>query len=215
MKIRVASAALTLMLLQSVAHAELLQVTASGKVIATSGTLPIAAAVDNRFSLTFLLDTSKSDANGDSITGLYFESISNMVVTIASSSFAIPGVGGARDTLVQNDYPNGAFTTDLLKYDARSDQATDYEAYLGMASDSPPASGGPLANDSLIGPPALGSFLNYFMAFTASGADFNGTVDASVTKITTSPVPLPAAAWLLLSGVGALGAMSRRRRASA
>ena len=33
--------------------------------------------------------------------------------------------------------------------------------------------------------------------------------------ITASPIPLPAAGWLLLAGIGALGALARRRKATA
>ena len=34
-------------------------------------------------------------------------------------------------------------------------------------------------------------------------------------KMDVAPVPLPAAAWLLLGGIGGLGAASRKRRTAA
>jgi hypothetical protein len=43
---------------------------------------------------------------------------------------------------------------------------------------------------------------------------FTSTTPLGLMVTVASPVPLPAAAWLLLSGLGALGAMSRRHRAA-
>jgi hypothetical protein len=39
-----------------------------------------------------------------------------------------------------------------------------------------------------------------------------GNVRIDDVMVTTAPVPLPAAAWLLIGGIGALGAAARRRR---
>jgi hypothetical protein len=39
-----------------------------------------------------------------------------------------------------------------------------------------------------------------------------GTTEDAYAGVTASPVPFPAACWLMLSGIGVLGAVVRRRK---
>lgn len=49
-------------------------------------------------------------------------------------------------------------------------------------------------------------------AFFNDGARVDQDYDDMVVRMDVAPVPLPAAAWLLLAGVASLGAVARRRR---
>lgn len=86
---------------------------------------------------------------------------------------------------------------------------------------SPPQNSGPVsfilsAAGGTLAPSSFVTNGNYLFASDigvpkGSGGYFSGDV---VTSSGLSPVPLPAAAWLLLSGLGGLGAMARKKRAN-
>ncbi len=69
-----------------------------------------------------------------------------------------------------------------------------------------------IGDGSLGGYPA-GSWTN-LSTFFNDKLPVQFSVDATLISPPTTPIPLPAAAWLLLGGLGALGAVARRQRAA-
>ena len=59
---------------------------------------------------------------------------------------------------------------------------------------------------------AAGSFSGYVPDLKINWVGTNNNYDLVSQPITPTAVPLPAAAWLLLSGIAGMGAMARRRR---
>ena len=53
---------------------------------------------------------------------------------------------------------------------------------------------------------------NFVTESSEAGSNFNDVQIGTWEMV--APIPLPAAAWLLLGGVGALGAVARKRRAA-
>jgi len=87
-------------------------------------------------------------------------------------------------------------------------------------------SGGTVTSSLTVGPLAPSDpFTTQTLTFTTGGtagtydlvfldtntADNNGNIGALLDNVTVNSVPLPAAAWLLLSGLAGMGLMARRR----
>jgi hypothetical protein len=68
--------------------------------------------------------------------------------------------------------------------------------------------------------PSLGNYASASSVIAGSPADYNNSsgnwrfADVQIDGTAIAPVPLPASAWLLLSSLGGLGVLARRRRAN-
>ncbi len=108
-----------------------------------------------------------------------------------SSDYAVVGPGGTAAGFRVNFTSGGFF--DMLR--VVGDSNAEYAV---------------LIDDRLAG----GFWITDDATFLDTGANGSGAVPMWQFKVGVTPVPLPAAAWLLLSGIGALGAIARRHRSS-
>jgi hypothetical protein len=120
---------------------------------------------------------------------------SNGVTLTPISTFIQNPVVFAGSTPVSTNAPSGALGTG-----SGGGVAANYVYALGSSGSVPGPSGGPF------------TLLTTNILFTLSGGGDSASLSGNAT---INPVPLPAAAWLLLTGLAGLGVFGRKRSLSA
>ncbi len=129
--------------------------------------------------------------------------------TTATSLF---GIDWVTDMVVSHSGPAPTFQN-LVPLFSLSANTSDQ---VGFDIAGPAAGGNSLALASLTGGTVVqGSFL-YLIDIPNSTVSFVGLIGDGTTirdiAIDTTPIPLPAAAWLLLSGIAGIASLSRRKK---
>jgi hypothetical protein len=135
------------------------------------------------------------------------QGIANLQVQYTTNGSTWTNVGSLLTATVGNSSTGGSYQTDTINFGA-----------LGITS---------VNNDPNFGirlvaayNPTLGTYAGASSVIAGAPTDYNNSsgnwrfADVQIDT-TLAPTPLPAALWLLVSGLGGLGAIARRRRAQA
>jgi len=152
-------------------------------------------------SVAFIYDTFDNGFDTDRAPG-------DNTSVIADGDLANGWGGNTVGTVIADD-TNGGSLRDAVLY-----SWIDYDASLGrfdmFLNDVATKPGSPVENIASDWSLRLGD--SVFVGFTAGTGSLDDNHDILSFSVTTSPVPLPGAAWLLGSGVLGLAGLARRRR---
>jgi hypothetical protein len=135
------------------------------------------------------------------------QGIANMQVqynTNVNNASGWTNVGSLLTATVGNSSSGGSFQTDTINFAAQGITSVNNDATFGVrlvAAYNPKLGNYASASSVIAGNPAV--YNNSSGNWRFADVQIDGTI---------APVPLPATAWLLVSGLGGLGALARKRK---
>jgi hypothetical protein len=188
-----------------------------------TGAFPAAVTPNDVFVLDYTLETGTPDTNVLSTQGQYVYAIKQIYLNVGNGDFtrSFNTVPALAHITIRSDDPSGSdyfdtFSIQALSAPPLNGHQSQVDMTLQENSTTSPATS--ITSDSLpLFPPDPLTFANITQfALTESlyqQGQYAGrsALVGSVWSQSVAPVPLPAAAWLLLSGAGAMLVFVRRR----
>jgi hypothetical protein len=188
------------------AGAAVISYTATGNALSNDSSLGITIGNPLSLSFTYNSATGAEDGSGPNQIG-YIDAITNVSVTGLPGQVAV----GQAEVSVADQNAFGFSGDSVLVPMTYGGSA--YFLSLNL----------PTAETNTNLPSALPTFGSLSSSYVGSNAGFNlglvvqdphnQLVDFGLNSFAAAPVPLPASAWLMLSGLGGFGAWARKKRA--
>jgi hypothetical protein len=197
-------------------------------VYSGAGLSPLSATLGSTFTADVVLadpSTAPVDVSPSADVEQFFDVVQSVTVSVGGSSFTFaPGTGGQVNQMyVENDRSFGTGTLRDI-WDVSAKNAADIPSSPGVqfwmlallrgsglvAPDGITSPGYQVLPANIAGFNDSKTFGFYATALNASGSVVQDGFAGLISSVT--PVPVPAAAWLLLSGIAAVGALARKRR---
>jgi hypothetical protein len=186
---------------------------------ALGGWFPDALRAGVPFELRYSFDTTTPAVSITANEAEYSWAITAVELLVGTTSYSWSGAQlNSSNILLRDDHPNGSTFEEL--YYAAASMSTDpfitYQFVLALSSSSTPAPTEAM-NGVQLGavPPDPTAFMGRGFSLSAIYSDSSHTIglgDLRGEVTSLNAVPLPAAAWLLATGLGCLSAWVRRGR---
>jgi hypothetical protein len=202
------------------ALADIVTVAVSGSItsvgpynLGAGGTLPIPIAIGDGFDAQFVYDSTIMDSQAAPTVGFYLLAPLSASITVNAQTFSVSPMRGDQDIDIADNLPVGGQLRDSWHAQASTNVGNSYYDILSLYFETLATGVAPTVNssDQLLPPSSLPNWTRHEIRLTTFNGGYGLQAVGNVTALQVTAVPLPASAWLLLSGLAGCMLLSRRR----